>query len=327
MLHVILCVDLEPDRPLFGGNQHDRYRRKFTWYGLNEVRNCVHESRFIKDSSGHSPKLTGFARADEGVRAATGDVAFIFRTFKQTLKLLDEIGLHLHLERWNGSRWHIETEDANWLKKSIYDTLNAAKELGFHVKSCRIGYNFHNTLTMNILAELGIKTDLTALPGLRSQLSLLDRAKNLYSPDITVRFDWSNVPNRPYYPSAIHFKEKTKNGPLLEIPVSVYEGRTWNPTRRINYNKKIIDHSIERANVSNCFLVGAFHCDDLCFYKLNVLERGLLKGLGKFGSIQNFVINMKYIMMRTQSLGCKFNFITPSEAVKIINSPSKNASA
>jgi hypothetical protein len=75
-----------------------------------------------------------------------------------------------------------------------------------------MGWIFHNNLTMEEISTLGLKVDLSAIPGLNKIIIAREHIHD-YA-------DWRRTPTYPYHPSSLDYQVplKGKSLPLWEIP-------------------------------------------------------------------------------------------------------------
>lgn len=316
MLYVILCADLIPDRPFWGGDRASIRKRKLTWFGFEEIGSCLEAVRESQDSFGERGKLAGFARADEALEDILGQRDFIFRRFASALDGLDEVGWHPQMERWEDNRWVQETADTPWMVKNLTET-HALISQERAVKSCRMGWNFHNNGTMKALMGLGIAVDTSALPGLKTGGGWFDRLKDRYYRSKTCVSDWRKAPQQPYYPREDDYQAGDGGGPLLEIPVSVYRGKAWNPCRPLALNQGLLQHYLTASAASERFLVGAFHSDELCFHRAGWWFKALARKAHRFSSLLYLRENLRYLEQQSRQQRRGFKYVTPCEAASL----------
>jgi hypothetical protein len=99
-----------------------------------------------------------------------------------------------------------------------------APALARPLSSVRMGWSYHNNSTLERLDRLGIKVDLSALPGYRTY----DAAPRLRSEN---QFDWYMSPRKPYRPSRADYRRPARDGEaslgILEVPSFVASSRLW----------------------------------------------------------------------------------------------------
>jgi hypothetical protein len=226
---VVIGCDTDPDRAGFlDGVPHDR----LTWRGMTEGIPAVKELlRGVADSRGHEPVFTWLLRADEQVRDLEGGYDWVPKHHGPLLRSLeatgDEIGWHPHFWRREvaGGPWFQEIVDVDWqvdMLQRAHAGLTAA--LPHPVRSVRMGWDYHNNRTYAALEALGITTEFSALPGMRTfRGTPPTRGENL--------FDWHSTPRAPYRPSRADYRRPARAGEaacdLLEVPNYVSDAALW----------------------------------------------------------------------------------------------------
>jgi len=160
--------------------------------------------------------VTWFIRCDDSVAEITGKVSgllFALDDFilRRTAKL-DEFGLHPHLYRFDKGNWISET-DPNMQKEQIERAAIGWKSyFGSMPKLSRIGEAVMNNCIANILSELSIEIDSTALSGRK-------RFDNGF------QFDWTGAPYSSYIPSKKDYRrsaiDREPAHSFVEIPFTM----------------------------------------------------------------------------------------------------------
>lgn len=203
----------------------DVYKEKLGWKGVGNVPKIREICNSVKDSESNRAKITWFVRSDEQMKIIFGDYPYPLKTFWNLWKKLekqgDEIGWHPHLWRWSKKNqcWYQEVSDKTWinrcLKNGHVEFLKVTKELTV----VRMGWAFHNNLTMRKINDLGLTVDLSASPGLQHQGSPDERGSYFVN-----EYDWSTTPEKPYFPSEKDYRRPPKSNEkslkILEIPMT-----------------------------------------------------------------------------------------------------------
>lgn len=327
---VIICCDTEPDQPQYGGLDYDVHFGMHTWRGIEKGIPKVNEiTKSIEDAEGHNAKITWFLRSDDQMNELYGDPAWMVRNFISLWKELesegDEIGWHPHLWRWNEriESWYPELENKTWIENCMEEGYNKfPKE--FKLTSSRMCWNFHNNITMNKINELGLKVDISGMPGQRSIKPAHESANYL-------SYDWEVTREQPYFPSQSDYRreadinEQSLN--VLEIPLTNFEislqwqikrvlkkffrpGRGYpigkrNPAKIVNHPKifkTYVEKKFIESKENNCtkFLVSYFHADEL---------------LGKRLNVSTYIANnLRSISEASKKYNVPFRFLTAREA-------------
>jgi hypothetical protein len=339
-LYIIIGCDTDPDRPGFVRGAEECK----SWRGLEEgIPQYKELAAKLTDSLGNTPKITWLLRADEQVNIINDDYAWVIRKYEKILKTLessgDELGWHPHFFRINAGsgNWHQEVSDINWQIRMLdeaYKAYNAA--MPGHPISVRMGWDFHNNATMKKLAELGIKVEFSALPGLKTRAA--GGAKDIYN-----IFDWSISPREPYLPSSADYRRSPRSPEnsldILEIPIFTSSSFIWGLISGLQFTRKMkdplqlfqtmrrpayvinitgkpklfspilssLEKTIKLSNRSSNFFATYFHADEL------------LDNQSSFYSRFNMLTNLHAIVDICEKSNVKVQFIRAGEAVQLIN--------
>jgi len=183
------------------------------------------------------PRITWCVRADLQMYEVHGDAAWSYRHFERLWGGLeaagDEIAWHPHLWRWSDTHgcWYQETEDDAWMRECLrcgFEALTEAR--GEPPVSCRMGWEFHNNVTMQMLDELGVRIDLSAVPG-RVRGPKSDRGSIRHG-----QLDWEGTGPVPYHPSRADYRRPPADDEsalsVLEVPRAGVASPGWGLVRR-----------------------------------------------------------------------------------------------
>jgi hypothetical protein len=243
VLYVIIGCDTDPDRPGFVEKATEEGK---SWRGVTEGISLLKEiTHDIKDGDGVVPRITWLIRADEQIKLLYGDYAWALRNFENLLKDLqsdgDELGWHPHFYKFDPAlkRWYQEVFEIDWQIQILDEAFRAYTALfpGFPL-SVRMGWDYHNNSTLQKLADLGVKVDFSALPGLRTAAPSRDaRPFNVY--------DWHLSPKEPYYPSLENYQRKARADdnrlPILEVPIFTSGSLLWGMIGGLQMARKMRD--------------------------------------------------------------------------------------
>jgi len=312
-LYVILNSDTDPAiEPVSLG-----FDKEVVWdVTVDLVKKIREVLNNFEDSYGNSPRVVWHLRSDNQIKSIWEEWAYPATEYRSLWRSLkkggDEIGWHPHLWRFNSTRnsWYQEHQDARWIKDCLRNGYRAIANV-FDIESSRMGWDFHNNLTMNVLSELGIKYDLSAVPGIRHRG---DRC-NIY--------DWEPTPRHPYHPSVADYRiPGTPRLSILEIPLTtfklpwyvhwVYIRITNMPlcTAHLGKHPFIMKYAIKYA-VSNAKKNGKYILS-MFFHPGDFRERS------RIFSIEYIIKNMKYIETISKKMRVSFEFIAPRDIQKLI---------
>jgi hypothetical protein len=166
-LPAVLCVDVEPDaRQVPMPDPEPR----FCGFEALLVEVEAVRSR-LAAASGRPCALTWFLRMDLQVAMAYGRATFIADRYGTDLAGLaaagDELGLHTHSYRWqNGLGWVQDQADADHVARCARTSLDAYRRaFGRPCRAYRHGDRFMSSALASVLADGGVRVDLTLEPG------------------------------------------------------------------------------------------------------------------------------------------------------------------
>ncbi|MBD3401321.1 hypothetical protein GF420_00375 [candidate division GN15 bacterium] len=233
-IFVVIGCDTDPDRAGFVPEAAGA--TTLIWRGMLEgIPRAKDRLSKLVDADGNPPLFTWCLRADKQVKMAHGSYAYVMEEHHEHLLDLersgDELAWHPHFWQYDEARniWYQEFRDIDW-QLDMLEQAHAAFEqaLPGRIKSARMGWIYHNDRTFQKLAELGVRTEFSALPGHR-----IDPGKQT-GPNANF-FDWSVTPNRPYYASIEDYRREPRDGEgrvgMLEAPVFVSESFFWGAFR------------------------------------------------------------------------------------------------
>ncbi len=230
-LYVVIGCDCDPDRPQYGGVRYDT-RAPLKWRGVREgIPQAREIADDLHDDFGNPVRITWCVRSDLQMQEIYGDCAWPYAEFADLWESLaergDEIAWHPHLWRWSDEHgcWYQEIEDEGWMRDCLYQgytTLTA--HMGCAPTTSRMGWEFHNNITMRQINDLGIKVDFSAVPG-----RLIPGRRDKWGSVFSCEVDWRNTPEQPYVPSAADCRtEANAEGTameLVELPMSTFRSR------------------------------------------------------------------------------------------------------
>lgn len=226
-LKVIICCEVDHDVIGYGvpATRFDVYKEKLSWKGVGNISKIREICNSVKDGESNGAKITWLVRSDEQMKIIFDYYAYPLKKFwnlwKELEKQGDEIGWHPHLWRWSKQNkcWYQEIHDKKWISNCLENGHKEFLKITPNLTSVRMGWGFHNNLTMKKINNLGLTVDLSAAPGL----------KHLGSPDergsyFLNHYDWSTTPEKPYYPSQQDYRRPAKSNEkslnILEIPIT-----------------------------------------------------------------------------------------------------------
>ncbi len=230
-LYVVIGCDCDPDRPQYGGVRYDSHE-PLKWRGVREGVDRAREiTEQIEDDCGNHAKITWCVRSDLQMQQIYGDCAWPYAEFAGLWESLvergDEIAWHPHLWRWGEQHgcWYQEIEDASWMRDCLcqgYEALST--HMGRAPTTSRMGWEFHNDVTMQQVSELGIKVDFSAIPG-----RFTPGQRDKWGSRFNCYVDWRSTPERSYTPSASDYRREPRAGEtalsVTEVPMSTFRSK------------------------------------------------------------------------------------------------------
>ncbi|UCG69720.1 MAG: hypothetical protein JSV09_01470 [Thermoplasmata archaeon] len=221
-ISVIICVDVDPDGLNMPGVKFNQKNANLSWRGLKEkIPKAVEILNSVKDSENNSANISWFIRCDEQLKELYGDHGWLFKNFDYLWKALkergDELAWHPHFWKWNESKgsWNQEIQDIDWMLRCLENGFKSFQNWSGETPSVRLGWAYHNNHTMIKLDELGVRTELSAVPGLKSEGKYLS---NIFCDC----HDWSITTDSPYFPSKEDYRTTGEDKlRILEIPTTV----------------------------------------------------------------------------------------------------------
>ena len=219
VLPIAVVVDVDPDWRS-GRASGQAFRGDMQWEGLVKgIPELLRMVQGLRDSGGQGARFTWMLRSDEQMAAAYGDPAYVADEFgdlwESRQQAGDEIGWHPHLWRFSEQEriWHQEKSDVDWVRPCLEEGF-AALSRRFQIRAAKPGWTYHDNLTMRMFSDLGLKVDLSALPGM---------SYHGFVPGTDFplgQYDWSRAPQEPYHPRGDDYQMPGDGNalPILEVP-------------------------------------------------------------------------------------------------------------
>lgn len=218
-LPIAVVVDVDPDWRA-PGTSGEAYRGEIRWDGLRQgVPHLLRLLHGLRDSDGRPVRFTWMLRSDEQIAESCGDPARLADEFgdfwAERQKAGDEIGWHPHLWRYAEREqvWYQEHSDMDWIRNCLQEGF-AALSRRFRIRAAKPGWTYHDNLTMRTFAELGVRVDMSALPGMVYRGFVPGTEYPLG------HYDWSRAPQEPYHPRTDDYQMPGDGDALsiLEVP-------------------------------------------------------------------------------------------------------------
>ena len=232
-LPVAVAVDVDPDWRLTGQPARED-SRGMQWEGLRRgVPLLLEAVARIRDADGRPVRFTWLLRSDEQMASAYGDPAYIADEFAdfwcRRREAGDEIGWHPHTWRYSDADhlWYQEHSDEDWVRQCLREGFTSLARR-FPIQAAKPGWTFHDNQTMRTFSDLGVKIDLSALPGMAHHGSVRGTSHPLGD------YDWRRAPQEPYHPRPDDYQVPGDGHtlPILEVPNWTYP---LGAVRRLNH--------------------------------------------------------------------------------------------
>lgn len=308
---VIVAVDVDPDWRL-SRKRSVPYSGQMGWDGVRRGlprlidilgKSAVPEVKNVR--------FTWLLRCDLQMADIFSDPAYVAVEFAEFWKARaaagDEIGWHPHFWRYSQQHrvWFQETKDEDWHRECLKEGYNALSR-HYRLRAAKTGWTYQTNPTMRVLSDLGLRYDLSALPGMNYDASIAGSGLPLGV------YDWSRAPQEPYHPRHDDYQlPALRHGlTIMEIPNWTFPlGRMrelqhalkMRPRRDFANPAKrafLVRQGFERPPTTVPFLC-YFHPEEL-------LDRSNLFGL------RNVETNLTSLVMAIKSRGAEPVMTTPS---------------
>jgi hypothetical protein len=245
---VILCIDCEPDQPVWALDNPS------AWAGFENLANASGRFRDRLERATGAPAHFSWAlRMDPQIRMSYGTCSFLPERFPAFFESIDRIGdstgIHPHAWRWDmkETTWVADHEDAGWISTCIGTAYESYREaFGRTPLLHRFGSAFMSTDVMNQVRAAGSAFDLTLEPGEPPTAAGL-RDGVVWQGDLP---DYVAIPRAPYCPERSDFRRvgEGADGRFLAVPLS--SGRYVQPhapTRRRQRTPARLAHPMRTA--------------------------------------------------------------------------------
>jgi hypothetical protein len=145
----------------------------------------------------------------------------------------DALGWHPHLYRW--SKEHQQWVSALTDRDLIQEWPEIVKDIGdrFPTDVARTGWDHHSNETMAQFHRLGVRIDLSGLPG--------QVLYNFTDAPVPWTYDWKPTTEAPYFPSETDYRRPAAPGErslrTLEAPISLTPLRPWMAVAKTCYHR------------------------------------------------------------------------------------------
>ena len=223
-----LCITFDTDADPIAQNHKNSITFKNLDFTLNKISNQI---SLIEKKLNLKIPLSWFVRIDNQIQEIFGDYDWILQKYSkfwdEQLAKKNEIHWHAHIYQMINNQWSFPNNDEVFIGY-IEEIFNFIKKNNYNFNCIRIGEAYMNNNIMNALKKIGLKADSSSIPGRRRD----DKEK---------KFDWSNSPNKPYFPSKNDYQTSSEvNDDFVEIPMNTI-------STKCSYDKS---HLLRYANLA-----------------------------------------------------------------------------
>lgn len=208
---IVLLVDVEPDGFFV---DHDT---RALWSGFERGLEIMAELRHqLAEATGRPARFTWLVRADNQIAEVYGSPAWALQHYRRRLEALiaadDEVGLHVHAYRWEprgaggwsrGNRWIEDYGNQPWVDHCVRMGIECFEAtLRRKPASFSMGMDWTNQATIELVTELQVRYEFSAVPGMTSRPL---RDLYLLGAYTGVTPESSQLPRHPYHPSPRDF--------------------------------------------------------------------------------------------------------------------------
>ena len=299
-LVVALTFDVDND---FTGRPADESR--LAWRGLDEGAALAFDGLDrVARQLGQPVPTTWFVRVDRQVALECGSLTWCAGRFRTAYGEAmaaggHELQWHAHLYRRGAAGWELETDPAGQ-REQLTEAHQAQRDAGFTMTVSRIGEAQFTNQIGQILRDLGVRADSTAMPG---------RA-------IPGRFDWLGAPDLPYRQAAHDYRrpaERTaQQESLLQIPFTMldtlapYDERPLRRYANLGFAHSVIGEPLRAAATVAPLIVTMAHP----FEFLPEASHALWGG-----TFDNYLTNLVALVEAARHSGRRVRFVTMSQLV------------
>ena len=298
-----LCITLDTDAdPVF-----ENHKNSTTFKNLeHNLENLSKKFNQIEKNLDHSIPISWFVRIDNQVKHLYGEYDWILNRYSKfwdnQLSKKNEIHWHAHIYQKIKNQWFFPEND-NIFIENISEVHNYIKTHYRNFDCIRIGEACMTNNIMNFLKKTGLKGDSSCIPGRKRD----DKEKF---------FDWSNSPNKPYFPSNTNYQiENKENKKFVEIPMNTIKTKcSYDKSYLLRYanlafRNKVINEGLREYIQKNDTLVTISHPYE--FSDKFITNNSLF-----YGDLNILEININNIIKICKDLNKKINFITINDIIK-----------
>ena len=324
-ISVAIFCDADSDRPDYGGPRFD-VREPLSWRGLTDgVPELLLALSAVRDSNGANSVITWLVRADTQIEQCHGRPDWALKSLADVWSRVRDaghtIGWHPHHWRWSEAYgcWIQEWLDAQWRERNLELGASAFPSVP---TICRMGWHSMDEFTMNHLNKLGVRLDVSAIPGMRRQGGPDKRGSAFVG-----RYSWLRCKKTAYRPHPSDYEAHSiQPTGIVELPCTTVDSGILSGLLEIRYRlrggggfvgkaaavnitahpilfRTMINHALALATQTGGFLlVVGFHPDEL-------LDIGPHIGRLRLYSVAHVAANLTNLRRRAENAGLSLRFV------------------
>ena len=298
-----LCITFDTDADPVTEN----HKNSITFKNLNQNLDKLSKNiDIIENKLNMRIPISWFVRVDNQINDIFAEYDWILNKYSKfwsnQLNKKNEIHWHAHIYEKIENQWIFPKTDKIFID-NIGEVHNYVKKNYPNFKCIRIGEAYMTNNIMNFLKQINLKADSSCIPGRKR----VDKEKS---------FDWSNSPNRTYFPSKKNYQlENKEDNKFIEIPMNTIQTKcSYDKSNLLRYanlafKNEVIYKGLRKYIEENDSLVTISHPYEFSNDFLN--NKNLI-----YGDISILERNIECIVKICRELNKKINFITINDIIK-----------
>ena len=306
-IYVIITFDTDSD-PLSNLDQSNK--KLLGWRSLKKLDLIRKNLNKLEKRANVKIPITWFVRCDNQLKHYYGDSCWLLKKYnsfwRKEIKNGNELQWHAHLYKIRNNKWSFNN-DIKSIEIELRDNFKNIKKY-FTPKCIRIGEAYMNNKLLEIIKDIGLKADSSAIPG---------RKRN----DKEKYFNWLGSPNMPYFPSKKDYRLKNKSikSTFLEIPMNTlmiktpYDKKSIKRYVNLSFWPNLLKQNLKKYFLNHKYLVSITHPYEVLSNFGNNKNNKLISF-----NLNSMTKNLENFITLTNQLNYNLEFITISNLIKKI---------
>jgi hypothetical protein len=293
------------DRSIWGGPGVAPMQWRGVEFGMDMMVDALSS---FKDRRSQSPRITWFITVDNHMEEHYGTPTYLLERYADQWDKCrnrgDELAWHVY-QHQTGRQWHPEENPDKW-RAGLATCKERMEEMGFSPRSTRIGGTYCTNDIMQILEELDIACDMTALPGRKRDEGGL-------------KLDWEPTPDRAYHPMKADYRIPGDPAhSLLEIPLTVipvkaaYDEKPFRRYADLSFHHQALSPGLQKFLEQNRDYLQTIIHPSAVLGDIVSKRHGLISF-----AIEDFTRNIHTIIEYCNISDRSFEFVTASELADV----------